>query len=78
MESVVFEAATNEELPAAVQVYHQTRDDMSRRHGRTTGGEAPEAALANYRHILNTGMIEVAKVNGQVEGVCLAIVRDDI
>ncbi|HYF94239.1 MAG TPA: hypothetical protein VD969_18635 [Symbiobacteriaceae bacterium] len=67
-------------LPEAIDVYLTTRVDMHRRMGHQPAPITPEErALTerNYRHILQTGILRVAEVDGRIIGaVCHAVVRD--
>ncbi|MDF2630234.1 MAG: Acetyltransferase family protein [Symbiobacteriaceae bacterium] len=67
------------ELAQVVDLYLTARNDMLIRNGAQVGPVTAEDRAGNtagYQHILQTGIMRVAEVDGQVSGVALAIVRD--
>jgi ribosomal protein S18 acetylase RimI-like enzyme len=67
------------ELSEVVDLYLTTRNDMLARNGANPGPVTAEDRASNeagYRHILQTGIMRVAEVDGRLSGVSLAIVRD--
>lgn len=64
------------ELPEAVDVYLTARADMQTRQGMTPPAADRPYEERNYRHILRSGVMRVAEVDGRIGGVCHAVVRD--
>jgi GNAT superfamily N-acetyltransferase len=75
---VIYRPATEADLPAAVAVYETARNAMLTRQRLPAPPLDPEGALRGYRHVLTTGIFRVAEVDGDLAGVCLAIVRDGL
>lgn len=80
-EPVVIRELAPGELPEAIEVYLTARTEMHLRQG---GQPAPitledrQLVERNYGHVLQTGIMRVAEVNGRIGAVCHAVVRDDL
>lgn len=70
--------ARPEDLPAAVQLYQRTRDQMLTRNNLGPPGEDPAAAQEGFRHVLETGIFYLAEMEEGLAGICHAVVRDQI
>lgn len=82
MASVVYRDLVESDLPRAVMVFETARADMNRRMGFAPGPAPDPAALAaeqrGYAHVMRTGIFRVAEVEGEVQAICCAVVRDSL
>jgi len=80
MAGVVYRDLAVSDLPRSVDVYVTARADMNRRMGFAPGPAPDPAALAaeqrGYAHVMRTGIFRVAEVDGEIQAVCCAVVRD--
>ena len=75
---VVYRPATQDDLPAAADLFLASVADMFSRHGISQPLTPREVVLASYGHVLRTGIFEVAEVAGRIEAIASAIVRDKL
>ncbi|HEY3368807.1 MAG TPA: GNAT family N-acetyltransferase [Symbiobacteriaceae bacterium] len=78
MEAATYRSAREDDLYAAARIHAVARNDMLTRNGRTTPPDDLEGDAKNFRHVLHTGIFEVAEQDGRVAAVCNAVVRDGI
>lgn len=78
MENVMYRSATSPDLLAAAHVYIAARNEMLTRIGSAAPTESPESAVPGFQHVLDTGIFEVAELNGRIVGKASAIVRDGL
>jgi ribosomal protein S18 acetylase RimI-like enzyme len=81
MADVRYRPLQTADLPEAVAVYLTARNEMTARLGQTPP-PVTDAERAwwqtGYEHLLQTGIFEVAEVDGRIAALACAIVRDDI
>ena len=76
MKAVQYRAVRETEIDEAVEVFLTAVTDMYARHGITAAVPERAAIEAGYRHIFETGIFQVAEVDGQIAAICNAVVRD--
>lgn len=69
-------AATEDDLPAAVDLFFQSVDDMTARHGLPPAA-GRDAVLDAYRHVLDTGIFQLAESGGELVAIAHAVVRGE-
>lgn len=75
----VVRRATEADLDMAVDVFSRTLTDLKRRHGAPQKKDKDwQDWKRGYKHVLDTGVFNVAEVDGKVIGLANGIVRDDI
>ena len=71
--------ARQEDMPACVELFNESLQDLLRRHNMPAGDLPPaDRTLAYYRHTLNTGIFTVADVGGRLAALACATVRDHL
>jgi GNAT superfamily N-acetyltransferase len=78
MSTIHYRAATQLDLTDVIAVYLTARNDMVARSGQTPPSDTLADNLANYQHVLDTGLVWVAIVDGALVGVAAAVVRDSL
>jgi ribosomal protein S18 acetylase RimI-like enzyme len=78
MSTIHYRAATQLDLTDVVTVYLTARNEMIARSGLTPPSDTLPDDLANYQHLLDTGLVWVAIVDGQLAGVAAAVVREKL
>jgi hypothetical protein len=63
-------------LPAAADVFLASVADMFARHGIVQPVSPRGIVLASFGHVQRTGIFHVAEIDGRIEGIASAIVRD--
>ncbi len=76
--SAVYRAAREDDLPAAADLYRESVGDMFARHGIPQAVAPREVVLAAYGHVFRTGFFHVAEVDGRIDGIASAVVRDKL
>jgi hypothetical protein len=76
--STIYRALLPSEIAAATDVFIASMSDMLRRNGVPPPPVIREPRIAGYRHILETGIFEVAEVDRQIVAICCAIVRGNL
>ncbi|HEX8073184.1 MAG TPA: GNAT family N-acetyltransferase [Pyrinomonadaceae bacterium] len=76
MPHTVNRPATSDDLPAAVELFLAAVADMYARHGITKPLPARAALEVVWPYILETGIFHVAERDGELVGICHAVVRD--
>jgi hypothetical protein len=76
--SVEYRRAREDDMPAAVDLYRESVGDMFKRHGIVQPVTPREVALAAYGHVFRTGVFHVAEVDGRLDGIASAVVRDKL
>lgn len=67
--------ARPEEIPALAALFLESLADLQRRNGMPSSLPSHGATAAEYRHILATGLFEVAEVDGKPAALACAVVR---
>jgi hypothetical protein len=76
---VQLRSARPEDIPACVDLFHESLSDLLRRHNVPAEDLPPaDRTLAYYQHTLDTGVFEVAEVGGRLGALACAIVRDHL
>ena len=75
---VVYRAARPEDVAVADEIHRVTRDQMLTRNNLPVPQHDPATGRADFQHVLETGIFEVAEVGGRVAAVCHAVVRDQV
>ena len=76
---VVYREAEAEDMPACVDLFLESVQDLARRHNLASDGPPPaERMLAFYQHTLSTGIFHVAEADGRLAALACAIVRDHL
>ena len=71
--------ARPEDVPACVDLFLESVEDLRRRHNLPSDGPPPaERMLAFYQHTLSTGIFHVAEADGRLAALACAIVRDHL
>jgi GNAT superfamily N-acetyltransferase len=78
MQNVMYRSATSSDLLGAAQVFIGARNEMLTRLGSGAPPDSPESAVAGFQHVLDTGIFEVAELDGRIVGKASAIVRDGL
>ena len=72
-------SARPEDMPACVDLFHESLRDLLRRHNMPAGDLPPaDRTLAYYQHTLDTGVFEVAEVGGRLAALACATIRDHL
>jgi len=72
-------SARPEDMPACVDVFHESLRDLLRRHNMPAEDlPAADRSLAYYQHALDTGVFEVAEVDGRLAALACATIRDHL
>ncbi|MBI5536178.1 MAG: GNAT family N-acetyltransferase [Deltaproteobacteria bacterium] len=75
---IEFRGLHPEEIDAAVELFLDTLGDLTTRKGLPRPSLTPQDMTPVYRHILRTGIFEIALVDGKMGAICNAVVRDRI
>ena len=67
-----------DDVPAAVDVFLASFDDLYDRMGLPRPPFPRDAVLATYHHIVETGLLHLAEVDGRVVSIASGIVRGDV
>jgi GNAT superfamily N-acetyltransferase len=68
-----------EEVPTAADVFLVSVAELARRHGLPAPVSYTRASVVPaYEHLLETGIFEVAELDGKIVGIAAAVVRDAI
>lgn len=67
-----------DELPQAADLFLASVADMYARHGIAQAPPPREVVLASFGHVARTGTFHVAEVDGRIDGIASAVVRDAI
>lgn len=77
--AVTYRALRVEELPVAVDVFLAGLNAYTGRHGLPAPtAYTPASVEPLYRHLFETGIFDVAEVDGRITTICSAIVRDSL
>jgi hypothetical protein len=72
-------SARPEDMPACVDLFHESLRDLLHRHNLPAEDLPPaDRTLAYYQHTLDTGIFEVAEVGGNLAALACATVRDHL
>jgi GNAT superfamily N-acetyltransferase len=77
--NLTYRSLRREEIPIAVEVFLVSLTELAKNHGLpppTNFGRASVEAL--YEHLFETGIFEVAELDGQLVGIAAGIVRDEL
>ncbi|MFN2120454.1 MAG: GNAT family N-acetyltransferase [Anaerolineales bacterium] len=76
---VQLRAARPEDMPACIDLFHESLRDLLRRHNMPAEGLPPaDRTLAYYQHTLDTGIFDVAEIDGRLVALACATVRDHL
>lgn len=78
VERVQYRSASEEEIPATIDIFHTALADVYKRHGLTVPLPPRAMVETNYRHIFRTGIFHVAEVEGRLAAICHAVVREHL
>lgn len=78
MSNIIYRAAVEADIPAALDLFLEAVGDIYRRHNMNMLLPPRTAVEAAYRHIFRTGIFRVAEMDGQLICICHAIVRDEL
>ena len=78
MHTVRYRAADEPDVGESADVFLTTVADLARRNGLATPAFTRATLDPVYRHILRTGIFEVAEVGGRIGAICHALVRDHL
>ncbi|HKO49453.1 MAG TPA: GNAT family N-acetyltransferase [Polyangiaceae bacterium] len=68
-----------EEIPIAVDILLVSLAELAHKHGLPAPVSYTQASVAPvYEHLLETGIFEVAELDGKIVGIAAAVVRDAI
>jgi hypothetical protein len=70
--------ARPEDMPACVDLFLESVEDLARRHNLPSHEPQAERMLAYYQHDLSTGIFHVAEADGRLAALACAIVRDHL
>jgi hypothetical protein len=76
MSNIIYRAAREEEIPAALDLFLEAVGHLYRRHNLEVPPPPRPAVESAYRHIFKTGIFRVAETDGRLVAVCHAVVRD--
>ena len=76
-ESFIIWSVQEKEIPETVTVLLETLADMRKRFGVANPPEDHAYWQNGYKHVLKTGIFEVAEVDGRIAAICCGIVRGD-
>ena len=69
----------HEEVPLAADVFLVSLAELAREHGLPAPVSYTQASVVPaYEHLLETGIFEVAELDGKIVGIAAAVVRDAI
>ena len=75
---VLYRRAREDDVPAAADVYCESVADMFVRHGIAQPTPPRDVVIAAFGHVLRTGDFHVAEVDGRIDGIASAVVRDGL
>jgi len=78
MSPVLYRPAREDDVPAAADVYRESVADMFVRHGIAQPTPPRDVAIAAFGHVFRTGVFHVAEVDGRIDGIASAVVRDKL
>ena len=76
MSAIGYRDARPEDIPALAGVFLEAVADMFDRHGVATPIPPRAAVERGYLHVLETGIFQVAEIEGEIVGIAGAVVRD--
>lgn len=78
MSNIIYRAALEADIPAALDLFLESVADIYRRHNIDVPLPPRPSIEAAYRHIFRTGIFQVAESDGRLVCICHAIVRDEL
>lgn len=78
MAEIVHRPATESDIGDAAELFLASVTDLATRHGLATPAYSAASIDPVYRHILRTGIFEVAELEGRIVAIAHAIVRDHL
>jgi GNAT superfamily N-acetyltransferase len=78
MEEVQYRPVRETELVETVEIFMTAVADMYERHGVKSSLPERASIETGYRHVFETGIFQVAEVEGQVAAICNGVVRDQV
>lgn len=75
---VLYREARAEDLPACIDVFQDSVNDLHRRHNMPGSSQSAPWRLDVYRHIQATGIFQLAEADGQIVGFACAFVRSRV
>jgi GNAT superfamily N-acetyltransferase len=76
MKAVQYRRVRETELAETVEIFLTAVTDMYARHGIDTPPPERASIETGYRHIFETGIFQVAEVDGRIAAICNGVVRD--
>lgn len=75
---IEYRGLRDDEIDEAVELFLTTITDLTTRKGLPRPALTPQLMAPMYRHILRTGIFDIARVDGKMGAICNAVVRDRI
>lgn len=75
---VRYRTAREDDVPAAADLYRDSVGDMFVRHGIAQPVTPRDVVISAYGHVFRTGVFHVAEVDGRIDGIASAVVRDKL
>ncbi|MDX6268975.1 MAG: hypothetical protein QOD28_198 [Acidobacteriota bacterium] len=76
MSEIIYRAAREEDVPAALDMFLEAVRELYRRHNLEMPLPPRPAVEVAYRHIFETGIFRLAESDGRIVAICHAVVRD--
>ncbi|MDQ1560591.1 MAG: hypothetical protein QOD32_3651 [Pyrinomonadaceae bacterium] len=76
MSEIIYRAAREEDIPAALDMFLEAVQELYRRHNLEMPLPPRPAVEVAYRHIFETGIFRLAESDGRIVAICHAVVRD--
>jgi GNAT superfamily N-acetyltransferase len=75
----IYRRLRREEVPTAAEVFILSVGELAKRHGLAAPTSyTPASVVPAYEHLLETGIFEVAELDGKIVGIAAAVVRDSV
>ena len=76
MTDIIYRAAREEDVPAALDLFLEAVHELYRRHNLEMPLPPRPSVETAYRHIFETGIFRLAEADGRLVAICHAVVRD--
>jgi GNAT superfamily N-acetyltransferase len=76
MEAVLYRPVRETEIAETADIFLTAVTDMYERHGIKAAPPERATVETGYRHIFETGIFQVAEVDGRIAAICNGVVRD--
>jgi GNAT superfamily N-acetyltransferase len=75
----IYRSLRREEVPIAAELFLISLAELARKHGLPAPlSYTPASVVPGYEHLFETGIFEVAELDGKIVGIAAAVVRDAI